>query len=156
MKIDTHENLGHGEVRLPESNMHTTGMWWTLPESISSRYQNDELQNAMMGISNLLAIVAPIYLMCAPRDIKIVYQVKAPHTDKPTIFLYDQYPGGIGLSEKAYEMQEMLLEHALGVVESCDCEDGCPSCIGPMADAGARQDARLSVSSRSLPKLCPD
>ena len=98
---------------LPESNMHTTGMWWTLPQSISSRYQNDELQNAMMGISNLLSIVAPIYLMCAPRDIKIVYQVKAPHTDMPTIFLYDQYPGGIGLSEKAYEMQEMLLEHAL-------------------------------------------
>ncbi|MBN1777684.1 MAG: DEAD/DEAH box helicase [Clostridiales bacterium] len=138
MKLDTHENLGHGEVRLPESNMHTQGMWWTLPDAISSRYKNDELQNAMMGIANLLAIVAPIYLMCAPRDIKIVYQVKAPHTDKPTIFLYDQYPGGIGLSEKAYEMQEMLLEHALSVVENCGCEDGCPSCVGPMIDAGVR------------------
>ncbi len=138
MKLDTHENLGHGEVMLPESNMHTTGMWWTLPQSISDHYRNDELQNAMMGISNLLAIVAPIYLMCAPRDIKIVYQVKAPHTDRPTIFLYDQYPGGIGLSEKAYEMQEMLLEHALNVVESCGCTDGCPSCVGPMSDAGAR------------------
>ncbi len=138
MKLDTHENLGFGEVMLPESNMHTTGMWWTLPDSISAHYRNDELQNAMMGISNLLAIVAPIYLMCAPRDIKIVYQVKAPHTDKPTIFLYDQYPGGIGLSEKAYEMQDMLLEHALSVVESCDCRDGCPSCVGPMNDEDAR------------------
>ncbi len=137
MKLDTHENLGFGEVMLPESNMHTTGMWWTLPESISEHYRNDELQNAMMGISNLLAIVAPIYLMCAPRDIKIVYQVKAPHTDRPTIFLYDQYPGGIGLSEKAYEMQDMLLEHALNVVESCDCRDGCPSCVGPMNDEDA-------------------
>ena len=138
MKLDTHENLGHGEVRLPESTMHTTGMWWTIPKQISSRYGNDELQNAMMGIANLLAIVAPIYLMCAPRDIKILYQVKAPHTDMPTVFLYDQYPGGIGLSEKAYEMQELLLEHALSVVDGCGCEDGCPSCVGPLNDVGLR------------------
>ena len=142
MKLDTHENLGFGEVMLPESNMHTTGMWWTLPQTISGHYKNDELQNAMMGISNLLAIVAPIYLMCAPRDIKIVYQVKAPHTDRPTIFLYDQYPGGIGLSEKAYEMQELLLEHALSVVNSCDCEDGCPSCVGPMFGERGKEAAK--------------
>ena len=150
MKLDTHENLGHGEVRLPESTMHTVGMWWMIPEAISARYGNDELQNAMMGIANLLAIVAPIYLMCAPRDIKIVYQVKAPHTDMPTIFLYDQYPGGIGLSEKAYEMQEMLLQHALDVVESCGCEDGCPSCVGPLNDAGLRGKSAATRILREL------
>ena len=150
MKLDTHENLGHGEVRLPESTMHTVGMWWTIPEAVSTRYGNDELQNAMMGIANLLAIVAPIYLMCAPRDIKIVYQVKAPHTDMPTIFLYDQYPGGIGLSEKAYEMQEMLLQHALDIVESCGCEGGCPSCVGPLNDTGLRGKSAAKRILREL------
>ena len=108
----------------------------------------------MMGISNLLAIVAPIYLMCAPRDIKIVYQVKAPHTDMPTIFLYDQYPGGIGLSEKAYEMQELLLEHALSVVESCDCEDGCPSCVGPLNDVGLRGKQAATRILKELLNAC--
>ncbi len=155
MKLDTHENLGFGEVRLPETNMHTVGMWWTVPEQISSQYSNDDLQNAMMGIANLLSIVAPIYLMCAPRDIKIVYQVKAPHTDRPTVFLYDQYPGGIGLSEKAFEMQDLLLEHALSIVEGCDCEDGCPSCVGPMNEAGARGKDTAKRILKELLSVCP-
>ena len=54
--------------------------WWTLPDSIVQRYGNDALQGALVGIANLLAIVAPLYLMCAPRDISVVYQVKAPIT----------------------------------------------------------------------------
>ena len=90
----------------------------------------------MVGVSNLLAIVAPLYLMCATRDVHVVYQVKAPITDKPTIFLYDSFPGGVGLSEKAYQMQEMLLEEALKVAQGCSCEDGCPACTGPLAEIG--------------------
>ena len=137
MKLDTHENLGFGPVMLPETNMHTVGMWWTVPAALSAPYRNDDLQGALMAITNLMCIVAPIYLMCAPRDIKVLYQVKAPETDLPTIFLYDQYPGGVGLSEKAYEMQELLLEHALNVLEGCSCENGCPSCVGPESEIGA-------------------
>ena len=136
MKLDTHENLGFGPVRVPETEMHTVGMWWTVPPSITSALGNDDLQGALMGIANLLCIVAPIYLMCAPRDIKVMYQVKAPQTDLPTLFLYDQYPGGVGLSEKAYEMQELLLEHALSIVSQCPCEHGCPSCVGPESEVG--------------------
>lgn len=136
MKLDTHETLGFGIVRLPQTDMHTTGMWWTIPDSLSSRYSNDDLQGALVAISNLLGIVAPLYLMCAPHDVRVVYQVKAPITDKPTIFLYDSYPGGVGLSEKAYQMQEMLLEEALKVASGCGCENGCPACAGPLAEIG--------------------
>ena len=137
MKLDTHENLGFGEVRLPQSDMHTVGMWWTIPDSLAARYSNDDLQGALVGVANLLSIVAPLYLMCSPRDIRVVYQVKAPITDKPTIFLYDSFPGGVGLSEKAYSMQQLLLEQALSVVQECGCEDGCPACVGPAAEVGA-------------------
>lgn len=137
MKLDTHENLGFGEVRLPQSDMHTVGMWWTIPDSLTSRYSNDDLQGGLVGVANLLSIVAPLYLMCSPRDIRVVYQVKAPITDKPTIFLYDSFPGGVGLSEKAYSMQQLLLEQALSVVQECGCEDGCPACVGPAAEVGA-------------------
>lgn len=144
MKLDTHENLGFGQVMLPETNMHTIGMWWTVPESITRAYRNDALQGALLGVANLLSIVCPIYLMCAPRDIKVVYQVKAPETDMPTLFLYDQFPGGVGLSEKAYEMQELLLEHALLVLDACPCENGCPSCVGSMHEVGehGKSDAK--------------
>ena len=136
MKLDTHETLGFGIVRLPQTDMHTTGMWWTIPDSLSSRYSNDDLQGALVAISNVLGIVAPLHLMCAPHDVRVVYQVKAPITDKPTIFLYDSYPGGVGLSEKAYQMQEMLLEEALKVASGCGCENGCPACAGPLAEIG--------------------
>lgn len=135
-KLDTHETVGFGEVRLPQTDLHTVGMWWTIPDSIAQRYTNDALQGALLGVSNLLSIVAPLYLMCAPRDVNVVYQVKAPITDKPTIFLYDAYPGGVGLSEKAYQMQELLLEHALKIVEECPCDHGCPSCVGPTIEVG--------------------
>ena len=135
-KLDTHETVGFGEVRLPQTDLHTVGMWWTMPDSITQRYSNDAMQGALLGVANLLSIVAPLYLMCAPRDINVVYQVKAPITDKPTIFLYDAYPGGIGLSEKAYQMQELLLEHALQIAEGCSCECGCPSCVGPVIEVG--------------------
>lgn len=135
-KLDTHESVGFGEVRLPQTDLHTVGVWWTLPDNLILRYGNDALQGALVGVANLLSIVAPLYLMCAPRDINVVYQVKAPITDKPTLFLYDTYPGGVGLSEKAYHMQELLLEHALDIARSCGCESGCPSCVGPVSQVG--------------------
>ena len=143
MKLDTHENLGFGQVRLPQTDMHTVGMWWTIPDRLRQRYSNDELQGALLGVSNLLSIVAPLYLMCSPRDINVIFQVKAPITDKPTIFLYDAYPGGVGLSEKAYQMQDMLLEEALKLVRACACDNGCPSCVGPVAEVGI--DGKLNA-----------
>lgn len=149
-KLDTHETVGFGEVRLPQTDLHTVGMWWTIPDEVAARYSNDELQGALLGISNLLSIVAPLYLMCAPRDISVVYQVKAPITDKPTIFLYDSYPGGVGLSEKAYQMPELLLENALQIVEGCACQQGCPSCVGPVLEVGEEGKANARAILKEL------
>jgi DEAD/DEAH box helicase domain-containing protein len=75
----------------------------------------------------------------------IACQVKAPFTGQPTVFLYDMYPGGIGLAEKLYTVRRELLEAALGAVDSCVCRDGCPSCVGPASEVGAqgKQVARL-------------
>ena len=136
IRFDTHETLGFGHVRLPETDMHTTGMWWTLPEDLAGSLNSDTLKNGMLGIANLLRIVCPLYLMCAPRDIAVVYQVKSPITDQPTIILYDNCPGGIGLAQKAYSMQDLLLSRALQVAQDCGCEYGCPSCVGPVGEIG--------------------
>ena len=136
IRFDTHETLGFGHVRLPETDMHTTAMWWTLPDALCSRYPSDTLKNGLMAIANLLRIVTPLYLMCAPQDVAVVYQVKCPFTDRPTLLIYDNCPGGVGLADKAYAMQDLLLERALQIVSDCPCPQGCPSCAGPVGEIG--------------------
>ena len=136
IRFDTHETLGFGHVRLPETDMHTTAMWWTLPDSLCARFESDTLKNGMLAITNLLRIVAPLCLMCAPQDVAVLYQVKSPITDKPTVILYDNCPGGVGLAHKAYGMQKLLLEKALQIVTDCACTQGCPSCAGPVGEIG--------------------
>lgn len=137
--FDTHENLGWGPVTLPELEMQTTACWWVLPEDMEARYEREPLKNAMVGLSNLLRHIAPMYLMCAPQDIRVVYHVKDTFTGRPTIYLYDSVPGGIGLSDRVFEMEYRLFDRARELLNSCPCADGCPSCIGATAGVGAKQ-----------------
>ena len=136
IRFDTHETLGFGHVRLSETDMHTTAMWWTLPSDLAARFPSDTLKNGMLAVTNLLRIVAPLYLMCSPQDVSVLYQVKSPFTDQPTVILYDNCPGGVGLAQKAYGMQKLLLEKALQIAKDCTCECGCPSCVGPVGEIG--------------------
>ena len=136
MKYDTHENLGYGPVDLPEIELTTSACWWELPEWIAARFTQDRLQGGMLGIASVLRQLAPVYLMCSARDIAVLYRVRDPFTKHPTIYLYDNCPGGVGLAEKAYDMLGMLLEAAHDAIASCRCENGCPSCVGPAAETG--------------------
>lgn len=150
IKFDTHENLGWGPVDLPELEMHTTACWWTLPDELAARYPKDELQGAMVGLANMLENIAPLYLMCSPRDISVVYHVRDPFTRKPTLYLYDTCPGGIGLSDKVYELNAELFHQAQLMLDACPCEHGCPSCVG--AGAGEHSKALLQQILRTLLK----
>lgn len=138
IKFDTHENLGWGPVTLPELEMQTTACWWTLPDEMEARFEREPLKNAMIGLAHLIRHIAPMHLMCAPQDINVVYHVKDPFTGKPTIYLYDSVPGGIGLSDRVYEMERTMLERAMEMLKVCPCADGCPSCVGATAGSGAK------------------
>ena len=131
IKLHTHENIGSGPVDLPELEMHTTAYWVSLPEVIPGMSQTD-IQNGLLGISNVLANAAPIYLMCDPGDIRVVHQIRSPFTQKPTVYIYDSYPGGVGFSDKLYELHSELFETVADMVRKCGCESGCPSCVGPL------------------------
>jgi DEAD/DEAH box helicase domain-containing protein len=74
--------------------------------------------------------------MCDPSDIRVVPQVRAIHNKQPTIFLYDRYPGGIGLSERLYEVHGQLLRQARDTIQRCGCMSGCPACVGPIEEVG--------------------
>ena len=131
IKLHTHENIGSGPVNLPELEMHTTAYWVSLPEELTEMSQTD-MQNGLLGISNVLANAAPIYLMCDPGDIRVVHQVRSTFTQRPTVYIYDSYPGGVGFSDKLYELHSELFSTAANMVRQCNCEAGCPSCVGPL------------------------
>ncbi|AZR73360.1 ATP-dependent helicase [Anoxybacter fermentans] len=136
IKFYTHENVGYGDIHLPEQQMHTTAYWMCINPALAASFSKEELQSGLLGLSNLLVNVAPIYLMCDPRDIKVVAQIRSPFTNAPTLYLYDNYPGGVGFSEKLYAVHKKLLETAYELVNNCECEQGCPSCVGPVNEVG--------------------
>ncbi|AYO30933.1 DEAD/DEAH box helicase [Biomaibacter acetigenes] len=135
IKFFTHENVGSGPIHLPPEEMHTTAFWISIPEDITG-LSKEELESGLLGLCNVMANLAPLYLMCDPRDIRGVVQIRSPFTMKPTIYIYDNYPGGVGFSEKLYDMDEMLLRAARQVIMECSCENGCPSCVGPYEEVG--------------------
>lgn len=145
IRLHTHENMGWGEIHLPEYEMHTAAYWVSLPAELTEGYSQDELQSALVGLGSLLKGLAPMYLMCDPQDLHQVVQVRSPFNDLPTVYLYDAYPAGIGLGEKCYDLHPMLLGAALDRVQSCSCEEGCPSCVGPAAETGNITGAKAGV-----------
>lgn len=146
IKLHTHENIGSGPVDLPDLEMHTTSYWVSLPEAIPERMSQSDMQNGLLGLSNLLANSAPIYLMCDPGDIRVVHQVRSTFTQRPTVYIYDSYPGGVGFSEKLYELHNELFTTTRRMAENCSCESGCPSCVGPLNEfAGSGNPKALTL-----------
>src|SRR5690606_37717806 len=131
------ENVGWGEIHIPEDQMHTAACWLEVPDAVAARFRPDELQSALVGTAHLLESLAPVFLMCDPKDLRATVEMRAPQTQRPTIYLYDAYPGGIGLAEKAYDLCGTLFQACLEQTARCGCEDGCPACVGP--DAGGRE-----------------
>jgi DEAD/DEAH box helicase domain-containing protein len=138
IKFDTHENLGWGKIHLPEAELHTMSYWVAFDEALTQEMSKEEVESGLVGVANLLKGVAPLYLMCAPGDLHVQPQVRAAHTKAPTVFLYDSYPGGIGLADKLFHVRRQVFETALSMLEGCGCETGCPSCVGPVEIVGEK------------------
>ncbi len=90
------------------------------------------LRSGFSGVAYALAALAPLFVMVAPGDLGHVVEAQSPYTGLPTITLYDNVPGGIGLAEKLYQIHEDLLTAVLERILVCDCEHGCPACVGPV------------------------
>ncbi|ANE47860.1 ATP-dependent helicase [Paenibacillus swuensis] len=152
IRLRTHENIGSGPIHLPEEELHTSSYWFSFSEEVAANKSTNEMQFALLGIANVLIHIAPLYLMCDPMDICVVPQVKAIHTKLPTVFFYDRYPGGIGLSERLYEVHDQLLEQAQGLIQGCACLSGCPACVGPIEEVGLlgkQQALKLLADARA-------
>lgn len=129
IKLTTFENIGSGPIYLPEEELHTSATWLEFKQTDTALAEKT-LEQLLQGVANVLGHVAPIHVMCDRNDIHVVAQIKAAHTQLPTIFLYDHYPGGIGLAEDVYKRFDHVRDAAKNLIRNCPCKDGCPSCIG--------------------------
>jgi DEAD/DEAH box helicase domain-containing protein len=130
LKFVTDENVGWGTIDLPELELQTTAYWLTadrLPES----WRRNELDIALLGAGRAIQTVASVLLMVDPRDLGLVSQVRSPHQEAPTIYLYESVPGGVGLAPRLWDRHAELVAGAAELIGSCSCDSGCPACTGP-------------------------
>ncbi|WP_062356500.1 DEAD/DEAH box helicase [Bacillus kwashiorkori] len=129
IKFDTHENIGSGPIHLPEQILHTASSWITINNDIVELTEA-RLENGMLGVAHALKNIVPVFVSTDPNDVHVVPQIKSNMTEKPTIFFYDRYPGGVGLSEEIYNNIDLILVNTREMIKNCPCDSGCPSCIG--------------------------
>lgn len=136
LKYRTHENVGYGDVSLPEEEMHTRSCALLFRDekrvgALFSSRGDQERESIIARLGTLVKNVSPVFLLCDSRDIGIAERLKDPHFGCTSLFIYDMYPGGTGLSEGFTEKIEEILPACLELVKYCPCESGCPSCVGP-------------------------
>jgi DEAD/DEAH box helicase domain-containing protein len=149
LKFGTDENVGWGPIDLPELELQTTAYWLTA-EHLPNAWKREELDVALIGAGRAIQAVAAVLLMVDPRDLGLVSQVRSPHHDAPTIYLYEAVPGGVGLSERLWARHEELVDGAADLLVTCACEAGCPACTGPRLEPGV--DAK-ALALRLLSEL---
>jgi DEAD/DEAH box helicase domain-containing protein len=176
IKFFTNETIGDGKLELPENEMHTTSYWITLERSMleSLPFSVSERQSGMFGLLHALESVATLLLMCDRRDLGTAIGERPPEAGseensvvamrredavsasakeffEPNLYLYDAYPGGVGFSEPLFRAHDLLMQKTRELISTCECEQGCPSCVGPASDLAPRaKEAALAI----LDRLC--
>lgn len=171
----THENIGYGNVNLPDAEMHTTAVWWELhPEALAAAFSSrHEALDGFLGAAYALHHMAALLSLAELRDIgRSVgdghagwsaaldgngranartlngqpFDIGAAHLPfRPAVHLYDNYPGGIGISAPLFDLRATVVQRALDLVAHCPCAHGCPACVGPVLPP----DPRAKHSSKS-------
>jgi len=153
IKFYTNENVGSGELDLPEQQMHTSSYWLTIPANMMSSlpFAGDDRRDGVVGLAFAMKNIAQLLLMCDGHDIGLsvdggsldrttrtggIGGVPEALATEPNVFIYDNYPGGIGFSRPLYEMHALLLERTRELIAGCPCTSGCPSCVGPEGNTG--------------------
>ena len=171
----THENIGYGNINLPDQEMHTTAAWWEIrPGELERALPSRQMAlDGFLGAAYAMHHVAALQMMSETSDLgravgdgdgkwfatqgangrgqmrDVSGEEIAPDYQgafRPAVFLYDNHPGGIGLSEPLYARQAEVVRGALELVERCDCRYGCPSCVGPVLAS----DEERGYSPRAL------
>jgi DEAD/DEAH box helicase domain-containing protein len=129
----TEEVIGEEPLDLPPQHFPTVALWFDLPSEVVKRVDEDDVgldfAGGLHAVEHAAIGILPMFALCDRNDIGGVSTPLHPDTGKPQIFIYDAYPGGIGIAEKGFDLVEELWQTTLKAIEECPCEDGCPSCV---------------------------
>jgi DEAD/DEAH box helicase domain-containing protein len=156
LRFHTHENVGYGEVHLPDQELHTSAFWLRVPDPILKALGVDRAEaiDALRGLCHALHVAATVGLMCAGHDLGSVVEEEVEAREEgrfdPTLYLYDAIPGGVGLSGDIYKRFPEILQRAEDLLAGCGCAArGCPSCLGPLG----RYDGAAQQATRNLARV---
>ncbi|MCP5022009.1 MAG: DEAD/DEAH box helicase [bacterium] len=138
VRFYTRENVGAGPIQLPPEELDTEAFLITLSEvsAVEIGLETGSRGSAWRAFGQLLRRMASLHIRCNASDLGISSHVRSPFFARPTLFLYDRVQGGVGLSNLLLDAFPELLASAFGVVDNCECVEGCPACVGPRAQAG--------------------
>jgi len=129
VSISEQEPIDIVALELPEQHFVTQALWYVLPEGLSGSLPPDVLLGALHATEHGQIAVLPLIAMCDRWDIGGLSTNVHFQTGRPTIFVYDGHPGGVGITLRGYEQFERLLGDAERLIGECPCESGCPSCV---------------------------
>ncbi|MBX3729440.1 MAG: DEAD/DEAH box helicase [Candidatus Sumerlaeia bacterium] len=152
VKFETHESVGYGDVSVPQLEIQTEAMWLTFREDLAADYKarGIELSAALQGLAHLLRNTVPIHVMCDPRDIGVSAMLRSPHDQRPTVIVWDRFPGGIGLARRLFGMEARIHRASLDAASRCGCTSGCPACVGPELASGPGAKSAAAALLRDL------
>ena len=136
IRFHTHENIGYGNIDLPEEEMQTRSAVFLFGLQ-QGETDEKELGAALSGVGTLVRNIAPVYLLCDPRDLGIAERVRDTHFGEPALYVYDKYPGGTGLAESLARRAGLVFASVSEALNRCRCKSGCPSCVGAEGDKKA-------------------
>ncbi len=161
IKFYTLENVGAGQLSLPEQEMHTTAFWLHFSAGFFNdfaTFSTPDLQDALHGLGNILKTVGTVMLLSDPRDLAAAVlddSAQMANVFEPDVLLYDNYPGGIGQSDPLFQRRRELLARALDLVSKCRCDSGCPACVGPHTEIGKRgKEGAMAILTKLLSTTC--
>jgi DEAD/DEAH box helicase domain-containing protein len=127
----SHEVLGTATLDLPPARLVTRGVWYTISayELADAGLDHDRWPGTLHAIEHAAIGILPLFTICDRWDVGGVSTVLQADTGRPTILIYDGYPGGAGIAELGFDVADRHLATALEVIEACACTDGCPSCV---------------------------
>jgi DEAD/DEAH box helicase domain-containing protein len=148
-RISDHSEIDLHALDLPEQQFVTQALWYELPDVLlREEFPLEALLGSLHAAEHTQIAVLPLIAMCDRWDIGGLSTNAHPQTGRPTIFIYDGHPGGIGIARAGYEQFERLVSDALRLLSECPCQGGCPSCVQspkcgnlnePLSKNGARE-----------------
>ena len=133
--------ISREQLDLPPLIFETEGLWLEIPENVQKRIEREQY-HFMGGIHALehgAISIFPLLVLCDRNDVGGIAHPFHEQLSKAAVFIYDGYPGGVGLARKAFEKIEELLHLTQKAIEDCPCELGCPSCVhSPKCGSGNR------------------